>query len=314
MLDHMTMVERAETDWYAGVRYSDRERSVRGADEMFRLAPTALGYLAAKASLATGRATEAIERDLATDVTLPCWRNRAQLWRDLSTAYHVLGRYQEELAIVRDGMERFPGDRILMDGAARAFAGMNQVERVDSAVRAMDALPPEPGRDPDLRLVYAGLELRAHGHADAGALMLDQAIARFEARAPEEARYHRARAYYWAGRWADAEPIFAELVQASPDNWNELGFYGATLAQLGRVRDAETVSERLGAMRLPWLQGRHIYGQVLIAAALGRNAEAIALLQQAFADYYPFGTNLHLEPTFDALKDDPRWVALVTAR
>lgn len=44
----------------------------------------------------------------------------------------------------------------------------------------------------------------------------------------------------------------------------------------------------------------------------GRNDEAIALLQRAFANYYPFGTRLHIEPTFDALKDDPRWVALVT--
>jgi len=314
MLPNMTTVERAQTDWYAGVRYSDRERSVRGADEMFRLAPTALGYLAAKASFETGRASEALERDLATDVTLPCWRNRAQLWRDLSSGYHVLGRYQEELGIVRDGLERFPGDRTLTNDEARAFAGMDQVERVDSVARAMDALPQQPGVDPDLPLVLAGLELRAHGHADAGARMLNEAIARYEARPPEEDRYDRARTYYWAGRWADAEPIFAELVQDEPDDWDYLGFYGATLARQGRVEDAEAVSRTLGAMHLPWLRGRHIFGQVLIAAALDRNDEAITLLQRAFAQYYPFGTYLHIEPTFEDLRKDPRWMALVTAR
>jgi len=67
-------------------------------------------------------------------------------------------------------------------------------------------------------------------------------------------------------------------------------------------------------MRLPWLLGRHIYGQVVIAAALGRNDDAIALLQRAFADFCPFGTRPHIEPTFDALKHDLRSVALVTAR
>ncbi|MGD8868168.1 MAG: protein kinase [Gemmatimonadales bacterium] len=313
MRGRMTTFERAADDWISGNVYSDPGLATRGADEMYRLTPTA-GYWAAKPSLATGRATEAVERILATDISLPCIRNRRPRWLDLANAYHVLGRYDEELDVVRDGLGRFPGYRFLMDDEARAFAGLDQVERVDSVIRAMDALPPQPDDDPDLRLVHAALELRAHGHADAGARMIEKAIARFEARPPKEDRYDRARAYYWAGRWADAEPIFADLVQEEPDNWDYLGFYGATLARLGRVADAEAVSDTLGAMRLPWLRGRHMFGQVLIAAALGRNDEAIELLQRAFANYYPFGANLHIEPTFDALKHDPRWMALTTAR
>jgi len=31
-------------------------------------------------------------------------------------------------------------------------------------------------------------------------------------------------------------------------------------------------------------------------------------------EYCPFGTDLHVEPTLEALRNDPRWMALVTAR
>ena len=104
------------------------------------------------------------------------------------------------------------------------------------------------------------------------------------------------------------------MVQDDPDNWDYLRFYGATLARLGRAEDAEAVSRTLGEMRLPWLRGQHTFGQVLIAAALGQNDEAVTLLRRAFAQYYPFGTDLHIEPTFEDLRKDPRWMALTTAQ
>jgi len=59
-----------------------------------------------------------------------------------------------------------------------------------------------------------------------------------------------------------------------------------------------------------------VYGpaaQVQVAA-LGRNNEAIDLLQRASAHYYAFGPGLHIEPTFDGLKNDPGCMTLVTAR
>jgi prevent-host-death family protein len=86
------------------------------------------------------------------------------------------------------------------------------------------------------------------------------------------------------------------------------------LVPAAQYEQAAGTRHQPGGMRQAWLRGRHTFGQVLIAAALGRNDDAIALLQRAFAEYYPFSASLHVEPTFAALKNDPRWMALVTAR
>jgi hypothetical protein len=49
----------------------------------------------------------------------------------------------------------------------------------------------------------------------------------------------------------------------------------------------------------------------LIHAGLGQKDEAFAMLEQAYADRYPWLIHLNVEPRFDPIRSDPRFAGLV---
>ena len=246
------------------------------------------------------------------DTDAPCAREWRPLWSSLADAYHLLGRYEEELSLVRRGLERFPEALPLMDREARALAAMDQEGRVDSLLVAMDELPPRSGYDPNVSAVLAGLELQAHGHHEAAQRTLETAADRYATLPPGQYRQNRGRAYQHAGRWEDADTTFAALAAEEPESWALIADHGLILATMGRVAEAKALSRRLAEFDVhPTRTGEVIGRRVAIAAALGEQEDAIFLLQQAFAAGYRYGTQFHTDPAYVAMRDNPQWAALV---
>lgn len=84
-----------------------------------------------------------------------------------------------------------------------------------------------------------------------------------------------------AGRLAEAEAGFREVLSGSPEDANALQFLGVTLASAGRPQEALPFIERALALRPDqpvWINNR---GKVLMA--LGRTGEAIAAYRAALA-------------------------------
>jgi tetratricopeptide (TPR) repeat protein/TolB-like protein len=312
MRDGMTTAEGLVYEWMMGNRTGDPDRSTRAAEEGYRLDPAGWGGYAMIAALRTNRMNDAVDRYYATDRPGPCpWLG---IWTESSIPFHALGRYEEELAVAREGLEYWPDNRALMDIEIRAFAGMGRLDAVDSVLSVMASLPPMNGHDPALRPVWAAAELRAHGLEAEAKAMFDEAIARFPTRTTSTSPYNLGRAYYLARRWEEAEPILRDLVAARPDNLAYLTLYGVTLAKRGDRNGALEIVDRLGEVERSNLRGANIMDQAVITAALGDADEALRLFQEAFDDGAPHGVWIHRDPALDDMRSDPRFQALMRPR
>jgi tetratricopeptide (TPR) repeat protein/TolB-like protein len=313
MRDRMTTGERLTLEWLDGYLYARPEQSERAADEMFRLEPSTAG-LSVQAAYRVGRIQDAIVRMEATRQLESVCGDFMIGWSTNSAIYHVAGRYEDQLALARRGLERLPDHRALMDMEIQALVGMGRVESADSVLAVMASLPPQPGYTPGLRGVWAARELRAHGHAEAADRAIAGSIEWFASQPPDASRYNRARAFYYAGHFAAADTLLASLAEEAPENRNYLGYRGVTLAALGRRNEALAISERLGTMDRLNHRGVHVGWQARIAAALEDADEAVRLLDQAFRIGFFYSVSLHREPWWDPVRDDPAFQALIRPR
>jgi hypothetical protein len=109
---------------------------------MFRIRPSSCGYHAGWGALQRNRFSDALERLLAVDTgDTPCSRAWYAWWIVTAQTYHMLGRYQEELDIARDALERFPTVRPFIHYEAIALAGLGRMDAVDSLLDVIAGLP-----------------------------------------------------------------------------------------------------------------------------------------------------------------------------
>lgn len=317
----MTTTERTEHDWMAGSTSGDISLATRSAEALFRIDPTSnYGYVAGYTALQTRRVRDALERFLAVDLDLPCQSAWFPWWSYTTAAYHLLDRYDEELALARRGFERFPDHPGLYEVELRVFAARGDLEAIDSLLARIAELPPQRGFVPGRYSVLAGLELRALGHGEHADRLMQRGLDWFASRPPTESRFERGQALHSAGRWADADTLFAALIENaratdSSTYLNYLGYRGVSLARLGRRNEALELSRRLEQTDAPGVL-RTGYGtawRAAIASALG-DAEALGLLGDAFRNGYPYGIPVHQDPWWDPLRKDPAFRTLVRPR
>jgi len=314
--DQMTTGERLLYEWMIGNRTGNPTLASRAAEEGFRMDPAGWGVNAMMSAYRTNRMTEAVERYYAAARPGGCrWLGT---WTQGSIAFHVLERYEEELAVAREGLLYWPEQRGLMNVEIRALAGMGRLDAVDSLLSVLEALPPGSGSDPALHPIYAAWELRAHGYEAEAEALFDEAIDDFPSRTlltdPDALSYYLGRSYYRARRWPEAEAAFREISPETSDNLTLVTFYGVTLAKLGNREGAEAMVQRAGTLGRSNIRGQHLRAQALITAALGDRDEAIRLLQQAFANGAAYGVWIHTEPALDGLRGYPPFESLVRPR
>jgi tetratricopeptide (TPR) repeat protein len=235
----------------------------------------------------------------------------------LTQALHLLGDHERELEEARRVRQRRPellrahGDEI------RALAALGHGQDVLRQLDRLMALPPQPRVTPASVALMAADELRVHGDDVSADAAVERALAWHRTRPAAEQtaaaqRYALGRSLYRARRWQEAEPIFQELAGAAPDHAAYMGHLGLIAAHTGRVVEAEQRAAALAELSGPYLWGSSTLWRARIAAALGRQEEAVALVRASLAQGQAHGMSLHADPDLAPLRAVPAYRELMT--
>jgi DNA-binding winged helix-turn-helix (wHTH) protein/TolB-like protein/Tfp pilus assembly protein PilF len=137
--------------------------------------------------------------------------------------------------------------------------------------------------------------------------VLDETLA-FDDRA-DNARTYRARAYLHSGQPDLALTEFLELRKRDARAPGSFGNVGQALSMLGRIPEARAELQR--ALQLEKQQYVPALDIAFIHVSLGQNDEAFAWLERAFVDRSTNLAFLPYDPSFDSLRGDPRFIALI---
>jgi TolB-like protein len=230
-------------------------------------------------------------------------------------AQHMLGEYAEQLATVREGRARFPGDLRFLAEEAGALAALGRISELDEVVGAALAVSATSGSAGAVML-QGVLELRAHGHPDAATRVADMAVDWYRGRPSDAASTERVRsglagALVAAGKLDEAQAILAALAGDFPDEIEYRARLGVLAALRGDRAEAGRISEELRRAEQPCLYGSDTLARARIAAQLGDKEQAVALLRQAFSEGWPFGSDLHRDIDLEPLWDYPPFVELI---
>jgi tetratricopeptide (TPR) repeat protein/predicted Ser/Thr protein kinase len=125
-------------------------------------------------------------------------------------------------------------------------------------------------------------------------------------------------AYYWAPGLRERAPaayrkavaLAEKRRKVNPRDADTLGYLAGYYAMLGEPRQARGLIAE--ALRLAPRTGEVLYSAALVYAQLGELPRAVTALEHAVAAGYPAAT-IRDTPNFQALKDNPRFTALVSA-
>jgi len=231
----------------------------------------------------------------------------------------LLDQHDRELAVAQRARLRFPRNLATLRMELLALAALGRVREVNERLDGIDALPPDPIRKPAPVMREIALDLAAHGDSAAARAVLGRLLAWHASRpaaeqATESSRFERAQTHYAAGHADSARAIAAELARAHPQNEQYAGLLGVLAAQRGDRAEAARVDRLLVALERPLGRGRATYWRACIAALLGERDTAVDLLARALDAGYVYQVrflNAHMEPSFAALREYPRFQALL---
>jgi tetratricopeptide (TPR) repeat protein/tRNA A-37 threonylcarbamoyl transferase component Bud32 len=315
--EQLTRYERCRLDFVKAL--GPREPITAGYDAARCMAHAAPGSDDARrevalAALRLRRPGEVIERLRELDPDRGLIKGWGGYWRYLSAAYHLLGDYEGELEVARQGRQRYPQNQAAHFGEARALAALGRLDDVTARVAAMRSLPAEGF--PHLIEDVAD-ELRAHGHREVAQEVLDESIAWYQSRPQdtEESRAALAWTLYRAERWDDALRLYEELAAEYPENSEYLAGLGKLAARRGDREEALRISDELRALSTSSVLSKRVpLWRARIAALLGNRDEAMTLLRQVMDHMTPtdqVACWLHRDIDFESLHDYPQFQELM---
>ena len=235
-------------------------------------------------------------------------------WEYLTLARHMLGDHDEELHDALLARAQYPDSVGVMFAEIRARAALGDINGVEKLIDASTRLGIRSDWTQGGLLRQTGLELIAHGQADAGRKALARAISWYETLpSPEkETRRHSlALSLLWAGRVDEAIVLLEMINQEDPEQFLVLGALGVARALKGDRADAERIVTHLEAMNISFSFGGPSAWQAQIAASLGNKDQAIVFLQRAFSEGRFQDDWIHTRPVFQTLRDYPPFQALL---
>jgi tetratricopeptide (TPR) repeat protein len=311
-LRQLTSIDRATFEFLLAHQAGDFEAAWRATLPNPELAPGTLAHWGrANAALNTNRPRETIRISRELDPERGELRGWILYWANLALAHHRLGEHRAELKVARRARELHPDDQGAVFLEIRALAALGRVRQLH---RLLDAAEDGPAAMNQMQL--AGLELLAHGQAEHGMALLrrelDMLLA--DARDLPGIRFRRAQGHYRLGEWHEADLLLQDLAAEFPGSVAMQAMRGALAARRGDFAEAVRISEVIAAIDRPHLRGEPAYFRARIAALLGRNDEAVRLLQQAYREGFYLWIPLHSEPDFAGLRDDAAFRALARPR
>ncbi|MGI9183262.1 MAG: BTAD domain-containing putative transcriptional regulator [Longimicrobiaceae bacterium] len=306
--------DRALLDLMMSWLGDDRAAMYEAAKRAAALAPGSLPHVQWGIEAARlNRPREAIEILSQIDPTRGEVRGWAFYWRYLTQAHHMLGNHRRELQEARRARALDPDDPVYLLFEAQALAALGRLGEVEEVVNARLSLSEQKYPHPGQLMLWVADELRVHGHTDAARKLYTRAIGWYRARPAEEQERYRAQighAHRFAEEWREARALFEQLAAEEPENIAYQGALGVLAARRGDRVEAERIAAWLAARREPYLWGNHSYWRACIAVQLGRKAEAVTLLREAFGQgmwytrqaSWPW-LHLHTDPCLDPLRD-----------
>ncbi|MEP6496010.1 MAG: hypothetical protein ABJF01_25240, partial [bacterium] len=298
---------------------SDCGRDLAASRELFKRDSNNAGGVAIIA-LCANRPREALT---VLDATSPPSVGDWAYWNKMTLAEHSLGNFQAELVTATKGRARMShpfGQTFMLDGQTRALAALGNVtslrEKVDSAVAAWSDGPHnerlarfDVPQNPGEMYEHVAAELFAHHRGTDGMSYVNKGLAWHAAQPPPDeatdaAQHSLAHLLMLARRLDSAQTIWARLSIHDTLYTGARVQFAITAAWRGDTVRAERTMHVLDSLaKVPYAFGRPLVHEARIAAALGRKAEAVGLLERAMSSGAAFDWRWHRDAEFQSLHD-----------
>jgi tetratricopeptide (TPR) repeat protein len=254
-------------------------------------------------------------------------------WVFYCNAYHVRGDFSTELAVARRGRAQYPNSIRVAEPELGALAALGRIDDLNSVLDEAASMPEEEPAGLARAVLIAAQELRAHGHPEASSVLVLRAwdlserwTASDHAPAPSlvPAMTLRAMTSYLSGRLEEARERYLELASRDSTDVNIQGHLGVIAARKGDRREALRISGWIEGLHRPYLYGYDTLWRARIAALLGENERAMALLRAAFGQGLKFvgtftsdgpartfGPWLHRDIDFESLRHTSAWQGMM---
>lgn len=309
--EHLTPLQRAQIEsaraWLSG----DRAASYRTGKRVAELGPAGPPiYQTALDAVRIARYREASEILADLDPRRADLEGWFGYWSVRTAALHMLGEYEAELEVAREGRSLYPDDRRHARLELRALASLGRLAEVRDVLAATEALPVRPGFDLGSVLEQAGLALRAHGHPDEARRLFERAVEWYEERPSEVAgsaaiKHDHGDVLYYLGRLDDAGAVFRELMEGHPDQIAYPGHLGILAALRGDEEEARRYDELLAAWEGEYVRGTNTLWRAYVAANMGEPERAVRLLRQAMDEGAAHSVLLHDNVELEPIRDHP---------
>lgn len=313
--NRMAPWDRAMLDYHLAYLRGTWEEAYAAAVQVERLAPDPeWSQLVAGAAQAANRPRAALEALARVDRGATWARDWPYRWRTWTIVHHMLGQYEDELAVAATERGEHPVSVAMTE--IGAFAGLGRLGAVDSALTGLRDLV----RDPDgrIRILRRTVdELRAHGHGEAAAPLAAEAVTIVDsliaAGDATPSRMHlRGDLLYLAGRWREAHAVLSSI-DVEDEHGTLLASRGRAAGRIGLETEARRAASDL-LTEDPLDKGHGAYRAATILAALGDEAEATDLLRRAVAGGFGFYPWFHTIWEFENLADHEPFQELVRPR
>jgi len=325
--DRLAPVDAMLLDRIEAMQRGDLGAASRASLELSKLAPSSyfVQMLAEDAAFAN-RPHEAVEILSRLDPNLPWVREWQEYWTLFAYALHATGDFQRELAVSRRARATRPDSRRFLWLECQALAGLGRVDEVRALAATIDTLQLREVRNfagdfkPDGFFRNVGLELRAHGNADAAREMLERADAWYAARAkvvpPSVADvHHHMLMLAELSRWPEAAAAAQVVLDSIPKDPMPTAMLGIAAASLGDSARARRQLAILAQRRDENDTPVSLYEAAKVAAALGEREQAVGLVTAAFAAGRRHTFWDHLAVEFEPLRSRPEYQqVMVTQR
>lgn len=311
--DKLAPWDRAMLDHHLADFAGDRVGAYQAMRRVVELSPySEWKYEVALTAYDLNQVEETVEVLESLDAERGWMREWPNYWGLLAVARHKLGDYRRELEVLRRGQDQHPGQ--LVPGELRALVALGAVEEVLDRVGELRGM--DQGYISEVSLLLD--ELNVHGHVEAIDMVVDSAIAWFEARPESErqresTRRHLAMVLYAGSRWDRAYELFTGLASEDPQHWGYQADLGLLAARRGDRAEALRISAWLAARSDPYAWGLITMRRAEIAAQLGLE-EAIELLESAFEEGLQYRMWVHPPRNLEPLQGDPRFARMMQPR
>lgn len=322
----LTAYERSLGQLISSRFRAERGISTRAAENLYRISPTqwtAGAYARELTQVRRYRAAIAIYDSLSGSMK----GDNPNYWNGYRIALHLMGDHKRELRVARLARQSMP-ERVGVRGfEIRALIALDSGDAAMKAIDAALAAPAETdaGIAPNAVFSEAYLEFRAHGQDAYANRLLQKAVPFVTAmQAGVQARSGRmnlAESLLDLGQDSAARTLARQLIQedSTGDQFNLISVVGIASANLGDTAAARREMNRaevLGDRNRPYALQFSYESRAKIAAALGRDNEAIALTTQAlvYGRGSVFQNRAMHGGEFARLRRNPEFVKLLKPR